>query len=83
MIHAPPTPKLCLTRFVNVAARYGNASTLMKNLNVPVCWMPSRKRTLMDAPGAIGVASVTVPAESDELKAPPLGCDGGCSSVVP
>src|SRR5690348_1051849 len=45
--------------------------------------MPSRKRTSIDAPLAIGVASVTVPADIDELKPPPFGCDGGCSSVVP
>src|SRR6476660_1229887 len=45
--------------------------------------MPSRKRTSMDAPFAIGVASVTVPADIEELNPPPLGCDGGCSSVVP
>src|SRR6185295_19637929 len=32
---------------------------------------------------AIGVASVTVPADIDELNPPPFGCDGGCSSVVP
>src|ERR1043165_3628762 len=45
--------------------------------------MPSRKRTSIDAPLAIGVANVTVPADIDELKPPPFGCDGGCSSVVP
>src|ERR1041384_6041851 len=45
--------------------------------------MPSRNRTSIDAPLAIGVASVTVPADIDELKPPPFGCDGGCSSVVP
>src|ERR1043166_1849147 len=45
--------------------------------------MPSRKRTSIDAPLAIGVASVTVPDDIDELKPPPFGCDGGCSSVVP
>src|ERR1043165_5419854 len=45
--------------------------------------MPSRKRTSIDAPLASGVASVTVPADIDELKPPPFGCDGGCSSVVP
>src|SRR5688572_26230674 len=37
----------------------------------------------MVAPFASGVASVTVPADIDELKPPPFGCDGGCSSVVP
>ena len=37
----------------------------------------------MDAPFASGVAKVTVPAESDELNPPPLGCEGGCSRVVP
>src|SRR5688572_27361718 len=45
--------------------------------------MPSRKRTSRLAPLARGVASVTVPEESDELKPPPLGWDGGCSRVVP
>src|SRR6185369_3109193 len=45
--------------------------------------MPSRNRTSILAPFATGVASVTVPADSDELKPPPFGCDGGCSSVVP
>src|SRR5262245_11189116 len=45
--------------------------------------MPSRKRTSMLAPFASGVASVIVPADIDELKPPPFGCDGGCSSVVP
>src|SRR5690349_9588943 len=45
--------------------------------------MPSRNRTSIEAPLAIGVASVTVPADIDELKPPPFGCDGGCSSVVP
>src|SRR5690242_16074220 len=45
--------------------------------------MPSRKRTSTLAPFASGVASVTVPADIDELNPPPFGCDGGCSSVVP
>src|SRR6185369_6810193 len=45
--------------------------------------MPSRNRTSILAPFAIGVASVTVPADIDELNPPPFGCDGGCSSVVP
>src|ERR1044071_4520395 len=45
--------------------------------------MPSRNRTSTDAPFASGVASVIVPADIDELKPPPFGCDGGCSSVVP
>src|ERR1044071_9728976 len=45
--------------------------------------MPSRKRTSTVAPLASGVASVIVPADIDELKPPPFGCDGGCSSVVP
>src|SRR6185369_648003 len=45
--------------------------------------MPSRNLTSIEAPLAIGVASVTVPADIDELKPPPLGCDGGCSRVVP
>src|SRR6185295_14457844 len=45
--------------------------------------MPTRSRTSIDAPLASGVASVTVPADRDELKPPPFGWDGGCSSVVP
>src|SRR5688500_8802602 len=45
--------------------------------------MPSRNRTSTDAPLAIGVASVTTPADIDELNPPPFGCDGGCSSVDP
>src|SRR6185503_3396367 len=45
--------------------------------------MPSRNRTSTDAPLAIGVASVTTPADIDELNPPPFGCDGGCSSEVP
>src|SRR5215510_14926163 len=45
--------------------------------------MPSRNRTSTDAPFASGVPSVIVPADIDELKPPPFGCDGGCSSVVP
>src|ERR1044072_3422190 len=45
--------------------------------------MPSRNRTSMLAPLAIGVASATVPADIDELNSPPFGCDAGCSSVVP
>src|SRR5258705_4835588 len=32
---------------------------------------------------ANGVAAVTVLAESELLKPPPLGCNGGSSSVVP
>ena len=43
----------------------------------------NRKRTSTEAPFAIGVASVYTPADIDELKPPPFGCDGGCSSVVP
>src|SRR6185295_6600668 len=45
--------------------------------------MPSRKRTSRLAPFASGVANVTVPDDIDELKPPPFGWDGGCSSVVP
>src|ERR1051325_441169 len=45
--------------------------------------MQSRNRTSTDAPLASGVARVTVPADIDELKPPPFGCDGGCSRVVP
>src|SRR4051794_32467736 len=39
----------------------------------PVCWMPSRKRTSTLAPGASGVASVTVSADMLELNPPPFG----------
>src|SRR5262249_18052469 len=45
--------------------------------------MPSRNRKSSEAPLASGVPSVTVPEDIDELKPPPFGCDGGCSSVVP
>src|SRR4030095_5059314 len=45
--------------------------------------MPSKNRMSRLAPLANGVASVTVPALIEELKPPPFGCDGGCSSVVP
>src|ERR1044072_8835411 len=45
--------------------------------------MPSRNLTSRLAPFATGVASVTVPADIEELNPPPFGCDGGCSSVVP
>ena len=38
---------------------------------------------LMEAPLASGVPRVTVPDDHVELNAPPLGCDGGCSNVVP
>ena len=38
---------------------------------------------LMEAPFASGVPSVTVPDDHVELNAPPFGCDGGCSNVVP
>ncbi len=73
----------CLLPYGSASFRYGRASTLTKNLKLPVCWIPSRKRTLIEAPLASGVPSVIVPAESVELKPPPFGCDGGCSSVVP
>ncbi len=43
-----------------VAADYGSASTLMKNLNEPVCWTPNRNCKLMLCPGARGVGSVIV-----------------------
>jgi hypothetical protein len=45
--------------------------------------MPSRKLTGSDALLASGVASVIVPAVSVELRPPPLGCAGDCSSVSP
>lgn len=38
---------------------------------------------LIDAPFVNGVPSVTVPEDQVELNAPPLGCDGGCTNVVP
>src|SRR5689334_12209815 len=37
----------------------------------------------MLAPGASGAAGLTAFTDSDELNPPPLGCEGGCSSVVP
>jgi hypothetical protein len=46
---------------------------LKKNLKLPVCWMPTRKRTSRVAPLASGVASVTVPDERLELNPPPFG----------
>src|SRR6185295_5459942 len=45
--------------------------------------MPKSILMLMEAPFASGVPSVTVPDAQVELNAPPLGCDGGCSKVVP
>src|SRR6185295_8032352 len=45
--------------------------------------MPSRNRRSRVAPFPSGVASVTVPDDIEELKPPPFGCEGGCSSVVP
>lgn len=38
---------------------------------------------LMEAPFASGVPNVTVPDDHVEVNAPPFGCDGGCSNVVP
>ena len=38
---------------------------------------------LIEAPFANGVPSVIVPDDKVELKAPPLGWEGGCSNVVP
>jgi hypothetical protein len=38
---------------------------------------------LIDAPIAIGVPEVTVPADHEELTPPPFGWAGGVSSVVP
>src|ERR1043165_1878412 len=38
---------------------------------------------LIEAPFASGVPSVTVPDDQVELNPPLIGCDGGCSSVVP
>src|SRR4029453_12316763 len=45
--------------------------------------MPSRKGRVRLAPLARGVSSETVPALKLLLKPPPLGCEGGCSRVVP
>src|SRR5262252_6631629 len=45
--------------------------------------MPRRKRKSSEEPLASGVPSVTVPEDIDELKPPPFGWLGGCSSVVP
>src|SRR3989344_5426105 len=45
--------------------------------------MPRRNRPSMAAPAAKGVPKVTAPADRVELKPPPLGCEGCCSSVVP
>ena len=47
-----------------ILSTYGSASILKKNLNEPVCCTPSRNCRLMLAPGAKGVASVIVPADS-------------------
>src|SRR5688500_852994 len=55
---------------------------MMKKRNVPVCWMPSRKLTLMLAPLASGDPSVIVPEDRVEFIPPPLGWAGGASSVV-
>src|SRR6185295_629004 len=63
--------------------RYGNTSMFIPTRNLPVCCTPHRNRTITLLPGGIGVPSVTVPTEKVPLKAPPFGCDGGCSSVVP
>ena len=38
---------------------------------------------LMEAPFASGVPNVTVPDDTVELNAPPFGCEGGWSNVVP
>src|SRR5215475_10553075 len=45
--------------------------------------MPKSILMLMEAPFASGVPNVTVPELKLELNPPPLGCDGGCSNVVP
>ncbi|MNN75002.1 hypothetical protein D3C81_1912650 [compost metagenome] len=37
----------------------------------------------MEAPGASGVPAVTLGTVITLLKPPPLGCEGGCNSVVP
>src|SRR5262249_25764406 len=54
-----------------------------KNLKLPVCWTPRRKRTLTEPPLFNGAPSIIVPAERVEFNAPPRGCDGDCSRVVP
>src|SRR5689334_1354698 len=45
--------------------------------------MPKSNLMLMAAPFANGVPRVIVPDDNVELNAPPLGCEGGCSNVVP
>src|SRR5678816_2612569 len=45
--------------------------------------MPSKNLTSTLAPFAMGVASVTTPADRDELNPPPFACVGGSSRVVP
>src|SRR5262249_58791809 len=61
----------------------GGSSGTTQNRAMPVCWMPSRKRTLMDPPGGSGAPGVTASTESVALKPPPFGCAGGVSRVVP
>ena len=58
----------------------GKASTLMKNLNEPVCCTPSRNCKLILAPTGRGIPRLTVIVP---LCAPPIACVGGCSNVVP
>src|SRR5262245_35466348 len=55
----------------------------MQKRPAPVCWIPSRKRTSIEAPFASGVPTVTAPTPIEPLKPLPFGCDGGCSRVVP
>src|SRR6185295_13043389 len=50
---------------------------------VPLCWTPKRNWRLMLAPGARGEAEVTDGTDREQLKPPPFGWFGGCSSVVP
>src|SRR5262245_4960022 len=45
--------------------------------------MPTRNCRLIEPPFPSGVPRVTVPAESEPLKAVPFGDDGGCSRVKP
>src|SRR5262245_42391547 len=61
----------------------GSVSGKTQNRPMPVCWMPSRNLTSIDAPVASGVPGVTAPTDSVALKPPANPCVGGVSSVVP
>ena len=72
-----------LTIPIAVNRPYGSTSMFNPTRKWPVCCTPHRNRTITVLPGGIGVPKVTVPTEKLPLKAPPFGCEGGCSSVVP